>query len=63
MRRLLPSIAAVLVAVVIPAAAAGQSSLPSYTEPNGPGSITVPFNLSTPPARPAVRTYDQLLAL
>ena len=63
MRRLLPLIAAVLVAVGLPATAAGQSSLPSYTEPNGPGSITVPFNLSTPPARPAVRTYDQLLAL
>jgi murein DD-endopeptidase MepM/ murein hydrolase activator NlpD len=64
MRRLLPSIAAVLVAVVLPATASGQSSsLPSYTEPNGPGSITVPFNLSTPPARPAVRSYDQLLAL
>jgi murein DD-endopeptidase MepM/ murein hydrolase activator NlpD len=63
MRRLLPSIAAVLVAAVLPATAAGQSSLPSHTEPNGPGSITVPFNLSTPPARPAVRTYDQLLAL
>jgi murein DD-endopeptidase MepM/ murein hydrolase activator NlpD len=63
MKRLLPSIAAVLVAVVAPATAAGQSSLPSYTEPNGPGSITVPFNLSTPPARPAVRSYDQLLAL
>ena len=64
MRRLLPSVAAVLVAVVLPATASGQSSsLPSYTEPNGPGSITVPFNLSTPPARPAVRSYDQLLAL
>ncbi|MGH3020085.1 MAG: lytic murein transglycosylase [Gaiellaceae bacterium] len=63
MRRLLPSIAAVLVAVGLPATAAGQSSLPSHTEPNGSGSITVPFNLSTPPARPAVRTYDQLLAL
>jgi murein DD-endopeptidase MepM/ murein hydrolase activator NlpD len=63
MRRLLPSIAAVLVAAVLPATAAGQSALPSYTEPNGSGSITVPFNLSTPPARPAVRTYDQLLAL
>jgi len=63
MRRLIPSIAAVLVAVVLPATAAGQSSLPSYTQPNGSGSITVPFNLSTPPVRPAVRTYDQLLEL
>jgi murein DD-endopeptidase MepM/ murein hydrolase activator NlpD len=63
MRRLLPSIAAVLVAAVLPATAAAQSPLPSYTEPNGPGDIVVPFNLSTPPARPAVRTYDQLLAL
>jgi murein DD-endopeptidase MepM/ murein hydrolase activator NlpD len=63
MRRLLPSIAAVLVAVVLPATASAQSSLPSHTEPNGSGSITVPFNLSTPPARPAVRTYDQLLVL
>jgi Peptidase family M23/Transglycosylase SLT domain len=63
MRRLLASIAAVLAAAVLPATAAGQSPLPSFTEPNGPDSITVPFNLSTPPARPAVRTYDQLLAL
>jgi murein DD-endopeptidase MepM/ murein hydrolase activator NlpD len=37
--------------------------LPSYTEPNGPGSIAVPLSLSTPPARPEERSYDQLLAL
>ena len=37
--------------------------LPSYTEPNGRGAIAVPFSLSTPPARPEQRSYDQLLAL
>ncbi|MGH3022577.1 MAG: lytic murein transglycosylase [Gaiellaceae bacterium] len=63
MRRLLPGIAAVLVAAALPAAASAQGSLPSYTEPNGPGSISVPFNLSAPPARPAQRSYEQLVAL
>ena len=63
MRRLLPGIAAVLVAAVLPATAPAQGSLPSYTEPNASGSITVPFNLSTPPARPDRRSYEELLAL
>ena len=63
MRRVLLSIAAVLVAAVLPAAASAQSSLPSYTQPNGPESIVVPFNLSAPPAQPAQRSYEQLLAL
>jgi murein DD-endopeptidase MepM/ murein hydrolase activator NlpD len=38
-------------------------NLPSHTVPNGPGSITVPFALSTPPARPAVLSYAELLDL
>jgi murein DD-endopeptidase MepM/ murein hydrolase activator NlpD len=38
-------------------------SLPSYAVPNRAGSITVPFALSTPPARPAVLSYDELLDL
>ncbi|HEU4450172.1 MAG TPA: lytic murein transglycosylase [Gaiellaceae bacterium] len=63
MRRALPGIVAVLVAAVLPATAPAQAPLPSFTQPNGPGSITVPFNLSTPPDRPAVRSYEQLLAL
>ncbi|HEV3408337.1 MAG TPA: lytic murein transglycosylase [Gaiellaceae bacterium] len=42
---------------------AGGGGLPSYTEPNGPGAISVPTPLSTPPARPEQRSYDQLLAL
>jgi murein DD-endopeptidase MepM/ murein hydrolase activator NlpD len=41
----------------------GGRALPSYTEPNGPGSIAVPIPLSTPPARPERRSYDELLAL
>jgi murein DD-endopeptidase MepM/ murein hydrolase activator NlpD len=38
-------------------------SLPSYQQPNGAGSITVPFALSTPPANPAVLSYEELLDL
>jgi murein DD-endopeptidase MepM/ murein hydrolase activator NlpD len=37
--------------------------LPSYTEPNRPGSIAVPLPISAPPARAEQRSYDQLLAL
>jgi murein DD-endopeptidase MepM/ murein hydrolase activator NlpD len=36
---------------------------PSYQVPNQPGSIAVPFSLSSPPPRPAVRSYEELLAL
>ena len=62
-------LAAVLAAAFAGAAAAGTfavvqaEDLPSYTEPNGPGAIKVPLSLSTPPARPEQRSYDQLLAL
>jgi murein DD-endopeptidase MepM/ murein hydrolase activator NlpD len=40
-----------------------QPKLPSYHEPNGPGSIRVPFALSTPPANPAVLSYGELVDL
>ena len=40
-----------------------QPRLPSYQQPNGPGSINVPFALSTPPANPAVLSYGELLDL
>ena len=42
---------------------AGPASLPSYTTPNGAGDIVVPFSLSTPPAQPEQRSYQQLQAL
>ena len=45
------------------AQAAGPGALPSHTTPNAPGSIVVPLALSTPPAAPAQRSYDQLLSL
>jgi murein DD-endopeptidase MepM/ murein hydrolase activator NlpD len=37
--------------------------LPSYETPNEPGSIAMPFALSTPPPTPETRSYEQLLAL
>jgi murein DD-endopeptidase MepM/ murein hydrolase activator NlpD len=48
--------------VVSPVSSASPVSqhLPSAAHPNGAGSITVPFALSTPPARPAALSYDQL---
>jgi murein DD-endopeptidase MepM/ murein hydrolase activator NlpD len=47
-----------------PASKASQPArLPSYTEPNGPGSISVPFALSTPPTHPAVLSYGELVDL
>jgi murein DD-endopeptidase MepM/ murein hydrolase activator NlpD len=60
-----------LAALVLASAASAQvfhvvsttRGLPSYQVPNQPGSIAVPFSLSTPPARPATRSYEQLLAL
>ena len=72
MRRFLPALLAALLLAAVPATSSGQvfsvvgggqQSLPSYTVPNGPGSIRVPFNLSTPPTHPEVRSYEQLLAL
>ncbi len=67
MRRFVPALAAVLALAVVPAAAsqlaATPRSLPSYTVPNSPGSIRVPSPLSRPPARPEVRSYEQLVTL
>jgi murein DD-endopeptidase MepM/ murein hydrolase activator NlpD len=42
---------------------AGSTAFPSYATPNAPGSINVPFPLSVPPEQPAVRSYEELLAL
>jgi murein DD-endopeptidase MepM/ murein hydrolase activator NlpD len=42
---------------------AGQAAYPSYDTPNAPGSINVPFPLSVAPEQPAVRSYEELLAL
>ena len=63
-------------AATIPASAASRTftivsndsappppNLPSYHEPNQPGSITVPFALSAPPAHPPVLSYAELLDL
>jgi murein DD-endopeptidase MepM/ murein hydrolase activator NlpD len=73
MRRLLPALLVALVVAAIPATSSsqvfsvvrggGQQALPSYTVPNGPGSIRVPADMSQAPARPEVRSYEQLLAL
>jgi murein DD-endopeptidase MepM/ murein hydrolase activator NlpD len=42
---------------------AGTAAFPSEETPNAPGSINAPFPLSTPPDQPAVRSYEELLAL
>ncbi len=42
---------------------APSSSLPSYETPNEPGSVAMPFALSTPPPTPEARSYEELLAL
>src|SRR6185503_12733470 len=42
---------------------AGSATLPSAETPNAPGSINAPFPLSVAPQQPAVRSYDELLAL
>ena len=39
------------------------TQLPSAETPNARGSIVIPFSLSTPPAVPEQRSYQQLLAL
>ena len=41
----------------------GQQTLPSAGQPNGSGSIVVPFDLSSPPPVPEHRTYAQLVQL
>ena len=66
-----PLLVAALAAVVFASAATAQtfrvvtpsSSLPSYETPNEPGSVAMPFSLSTPPSTPETRSYEQLLAL
>ena len=75
MRRLGVLLVLVVLAGTIPAAANGRTftvvsndappklDLPSYREPNQPGSITVPFALSTPPQHPAVLSYPELVDL
>jgi murein DD-endopeptidase MepM/ murein hydrolase activator NlpD len=42
---------------------AGSTAFPSYETPNTPGSVNAPFPLSVPPEQPAVRSYEELLAL
>ena len=39
------------------------AQLPSYEVPNGPGSISFPYSVRTPPAVPEQRSYQQLLEL
>jgi murein DD-endopeptidase MepM/ murein hydrolase activator NlpD len=77
MRRLSLLLVLASLSAAMPATAAGQTftivssdaqnarpaQLPSYREPNRPGSITVPFALSTPPAHPAVLSYAELVDL
>ena len=46
--------------VVVPTA---PVQVPSYEEPNAPGSIRVPSPLSTAPANPVVLSYSQLVEL
>ena len=43
--------------------AAPPANLPSHETPNGSGDIVVPFALSSPPAVPEQRSYEQLLSL
>ena len=43
-----------------PAEQQGVQKLPSYEQPNRPGDVVMPVALSTPPAQPAVLSYDQL---
>jgi murein DD-endopeptidase MepM/ murein hydrolase activator NlpD len=49
--------------VVPTVAPAAPAFLPSAEVPNGPGSITFPSTLLSPPAVPQTRTYPELLAL
>jgi murein DD-endopeptidase MepM/ murein hydrolase activator NlpD len=61
MRRALLVLIAALAAS--PAATAQPVAVPSAQTPNSPGSIVVPFSLSTPPGVPEQRSYAQLLSL
>ncbi|MGH3032466.1 MAG: lytic transglycosylase domain-containing protein, partial [Gaiellaceae bacterium] len=66
-----PLLVAALAAVVFASAATAQTfhvvtpsaSLPSHETPNEPGSVALPFALSTPPQTPETRSYEQLLEL
>jgi murein DD-endopeptidase MepM/ murein hydrolase activator NlpD len=51
--------------VLSPASASNQSSgaPASYEQPNTTGSVSLPFALSSPPAQPAVLTYEQLVEI
>jgi murein DD-endopeptidase MepM/ murein hydrolase activator NlpD len=59
------ALAVVLASAALAAAGAQAQSpgLPSHETPNAPGSIVVPFSMSTPPAVPEQRSYPQLLKL
>jgi murein DD-endopeptidase MepM/ murein hydrolase activator NlpD len=46
--------------VAEPAKQQAVQKLPSYEQPNRPGDVVMPVALSTPPATPAVLSYDQL---
>jgi murein DD-endopeptidase MepM/ murein hydrolase activator NlpD len=62
MRRFLFALAAAAL-MAGAAQAAPPANLPSHETPNGRGDIIVPFALSTPPAVPEQRSYQQLLSL
>jgi murein DD-endopeptidase MepM/ murein hydrolase activator NlpD len=66
-RRIGFTLVAALALAAVPAAsaqlAATPRTLPSYTVPNAPGSIRLPSPLSRAPARPEVRSYEQLVTL
>ena len=62
----------VATAILVPASAGtaqtfrivkSPPAVPSYETPNAPGSIAVPFALSTPPRSPETRSYEELLSL
>jgi murein DD-endopeptidase MepM/ murein hydrolase activator NlpD len=63
MRRLLLLVSVAALALPAGAQAAAPPVLPSDRTPNAPGSIKVPFSLSTPPAARETRSYAQLLEL
>ena len=72
MRRLVLAVALAAVLALAATASAGAQTfnveatpqaLPSFETPNEPGSITVPFALSSPPAVPEQRSYAELLEL
>jgi murein DD-endopeptidase MepM/ murein hydrolase activator NlpD len=60
-----PAASARTFTIVSPSAPAAPTvaALPGATQPNGPGAISVPFAMSTAPAQPAVRSYDELRTL